>query len=244
MLKLEKIRREINIGVRDKERVLNPVFLKALGIAIALHLAGIVLFQIHPFITTSNFILPPSLVESDIHFDVGDNSVLANFEKEGVFRDMLEPRASVLEIPAMPPSPVQKQLEYTFTQQTNPFFEIDEDWEHLITEGRFISISDPIHMHISGALAEIPLLNNGIHQEFPTSLMSQGSKPLKKDLVAFMVQVERATGRIFWYIQTQAANTSAINTMAEKILNGMRFEANSQHFVSAGEVEMTFTGKY
>jgi hypothetical protein len=245
MLKLEKKgRREICIGVRGKERVCNPAFLKALGLAFAIHLFGILLFQIGPFITINNTILPPSLVESDIHFDVGDSLVSASFEQEGIRkRDALEPPVSELKIPSMPAPLIQKQLDYTLISvSTNPFLEIEEDWEHLLRIEQPMPVYDPIQMHISGALADIVLLDRGISQKMYSSLNWKDFNSMKRELVSFIVQVEHMTGRIFWFEQTKFSDMPTVNMLALKIIEEMRFQGQLQHFVSAGEIEMLFSG--
>ena len=242
MLKLEKKgRREICIGVRGKERTCNPVFLKALGIAFAIHIFGFLLFQIGPFITINNTILPPSLVESDIHLDAGEGLVSASFEKEGIRqRDALEPPISELVIPFMSTPLIQKQLDYTLiSASTNPFLEIEEDWEHLLRkEGEGGLPEDPIQMHISGALADILLLNQEIFQKIYSTLKLESSGSMKRELVSFTVQVEHMTGRIFWYEQTKFSEMPAVNMLALKIIEEMRFQGQPQLFVSAGEIEL------
>lgn len=235
MLKLEKIGyREIHVGIRDKARVFNPVFLKALGIALALHLGAFILFQVPPFITTSDSILPPAFVESDIHSGLGDHSTLARIEKEGmVQRDLYEPALSQLELPAIPAFYGQTSVE----RSQSPLFHGDEDWE-----SHSLASSELIRIQISGALAEVPLLNDGVREELISFLSAQDGKTLGERLI-FMVQVELMSGSIFWHLPAQASSDPVLTSCAEKILREMRFQSNGQCFVCAGEIEVTFVGR-
>lgn len=241
MLKLEKIGyREIHVGIRDKERVFNPIFLKALGIALVLHLGAFILFQIPPFITTSDSILPPAFVESDIHFGSGDHSTLAHIENEGmVQRDLYEPAFSQLELPAIPAFHRQKSVEWSQSAHIHADEESEDRRGSFMEKGRSLASMEPIRIQISGALAEIPLLDDGIREELISFLSAQGSKTLGERLI-YMVQVELMSGCVFWHLPAQAASVPALSSCAEQILRDMRFQSSQQCFVCAGEIEMTF----
>ena len=240
MLKLEKRHREISIAVRGKERRYNSTFLKALGIAFVIHFIGFILFQVGSFISESNVILPPSLVESDIYHDTRDNFVSANFEKEGGRqRDALEPPLTEMKIPIVSVSVLPKHLNNKGIIVSNSVASLEEDWVHALRE-ETIQAYDPIQVHISGALAEIALLKDGIPKGKDLRVVLQNLKMKEPDRVAFVVQIEHTTGHVFWKMQTKAGDTPLINALAEQILKEMCFEIKSMDFVTAGEIEIVF----
>lgn len=227
MLKLEKIsRREISISVRDRKNRFDRIFLQAVGIAIALHLVALLVFQIQPFIVIGDKILAPSLVESDIDF--GSNDIVAEIEREGIpQRDLLEPKLSLPMLPEMPISGLERSLEYKENSlMINPFIEIAEDWEYLANDGKPSPAPRSIQVHISGELAEIPLISDG-------ATFSVNKEHFH---ASYAVQVEGKTGHIFWYMPTPNSKT---NAMAEKILNEIGFQPNPNAFVYSGEIEIT-----
>lgn len=240
MLKLEKIgRRDISVSLRDKQNRFDRTFLKAFAIAIALHLGALILFHIHPFIAIGDKILPPSLVESDIAF--GNNDILAEIEREGIpQRHLLEPKMSILDIPAMPEPYLQRNLEYIKENSLldNPFLEIEEDWEYLASDGKSIPIPKPIQVHVSGELAKIPLINDGsTHQDLSSFSTSTGTH---QSLIVYTVQVESTTGRIFWYMPKNG-KTIPMNGLVEKILSDIRFQTDPKTFIHTGEIEIQLT---
>ena len=67
MLKLEKTSNAAGLALRmrEKERFLEPRVIKALAIALGLHIGGLVLFHAAPFDFSSSYLFPPIQVQMD-----------------------------------------------------------------------------------------------------------------------------------------------------------------------------------
>lgn len=237
MLRLKKARRqEISVTVRDKSPWMSRTFLFALTIALGIHLSAVLVFHIHSILASGEVVLPPTLVETDASgvLDDANVGVLAYMDFEGRSqRHISAPVASRPKIPDMKMPTIAREMEYLNDESNplNPFLEIEEEWQYL-KESRMPSKNPAIQIHVAGALADVPLLNEGKEGLSVT--------PMKNETIIFSVQLERKSGRIFWYIPKQMSSMKVINEAAEKILKNMVFQTDPLAFVAAGEVEIQF----
>lgn len=243
MLRLEKKRHhEITVFLRDKERVFNRTFLYAFGIALGMHLFAVLIFHIHPFISLGDRILPPTMVEIDSNGMEDLNSgALAVIEQEGGFKPYLLPRASDPKISMKMSPPPVLQVEYVASKNvlSHSFSSIEEDWSYLVqSDASEQKRQEPIHVHISGKLADVPLVKNG-SQEI-TTLQLDNLLPSESYLAVYEVQVDRKTGRIFWYTALHSDRLQTVDAWAERMLQQMVFQADPEAFVSKGEIEISF----
>lgn len=244
MLKLEKARHsDVNITMRNKQRCFNRTLITALAIACGLHLFGAIIFHIHPFISFGDKILSPTIVEAEMNNSLDDDdwSVLAYLDtKHKSSRYQFAPTPSEPKLPSISISAPSRQTEYIKETSLliNPFLSIEEDWDYLIAKEPPASNSPPISVHVSGPLADIPLITDGTTEISPTEQTNLLKQPLR---CVFEVQVEGKTGRIFWFTAKQSLSEQSICSTAETLLHHMRFQPSSHSVISTGEVEITIS---
>ena len=56
--------------------------------------------------------------------------------------------------------------------------------------------------------------------------------------VAFDVQMNGRTGRIFWYTLTSGSEVSEVDLFAERVLGKLLFEENPEGLVTEGQIEI------
>lgn len=245
MLKLEKAKhRDVCITMRNKERWFNSTLLYALGIACGIHFLGVIIVHIHPFISHGDKILPPTLVEAEMSNQLEDDdwNVLAYLDtKHKASRYLFAPIASEPKLPSMSIDQPLRPTEYIKEPSLldNPFMTIEEDWDYFYANELFAQASQPpVSVHVSGPLAESPLLDDGTTTISPTELTTILQQSQR---CVYSVQVEGKTGRIFWFASKHTPDKQSICNMAESLLLRMRFQPNANTVVSAGEVEITLS---
>lgn len=238
MLKLQKNRnREINVTLRNRERFWTRTFIYALSIALGLHLFAVLIFQIHSYFHTDENIFPPIVVQADM-FSESDNGILANVEDLDTQYNFLKaPIASSPQLPYLSIFPSSSEVEYVkeFNLNDNPFANLEADWEHLFSKNS-LTPKTSIKVKVSGALAEFPVLDDGVSQVLPKMKLGGSHK------ISYAVQVEGKTGRIFWQMMTGQGEKHTVMVLAEQILANMRFDQNPFLFVQTGEIEINFVG--
>jgi hypothetical protein len=243
MLKLEKARnRDINVNLRSKESRINRTFMIAFGAALGLHLLAIMVFQIHQWISQGENIILPIRVETDLSSsEEMDGSLMSFSEAEGKsLRYLLAPPESFPQLPVMPITSMEKNMAFAEEKAIlrNPFLSIEENWEHLAPLEKAKSETRSLIINVTGGLADLALLDDGSRQK--TSMPGSLGNSYRQYSAKYDVQVERKTGRIFWYQATHLPGIPSFQNQAEQILHAMRFQENPSFFVSAGEVEITF----
>lgn len=240
MLKLEKVSKsmEISISLRDEERFFNRPFLKALALALLIHLAAAMLFQIRPFtILGSQMLFPPAQVDTDISY-TSDGGVFANLDHEEVVSFPIgEPKET---FPKFPPVPDDMEWMlsslslFPIASTQNPFKFLESRWlePDVISWAKQKIGGNPIQVFPSKQLAERMVINEGIEPFDPRQTYS----------ILFDVQVDDRTGTVCWYEikKIEGSIDRELNLEAENILRRMRFNSLEHSFITSGEIEIRF----
>lgn len=243
MLKLEKNRnKDVNVTFRTRDKLFNRTFIYAMSLAVGMHLLAALIFQIHAFLNPDAGITPPIMVHADLSNSLndGENRILANLdENDNRLKYLSPPPQSTPDIPQLSVRVEENQIEYVKEASifSNPFTNIEEDWEYLTASPVSNSHAIPgIKINVSGELAEIPLIEEGTRIQLPQQLNASPHS------VIYAVQVEGKTGRVFWQMKKTSDEKSVFLAAAEAVLNEMRFQKNENIFVCTGEVEIVFQG--
>lgn len=222
MLKLEKVSKtlEVSITLRKKETVFNSTFLKALALALGLHLLAAILFQVSPFILRgSQIVLPPTIVDADL----SDGFVIAHADsEENLPRHIKEPPGAKLPLPEMDlKSP---NLEMDQNLYKNPFLSLESNLDlfEIPKMGQ--------NLIISGPLAENPLLEEPSFN-FNAKMAYRAH---------FAVNLDAKSGTLFWFESLQTDPDPFLELQAEKILRNLRFAPVTESLIVSGEIEITF----
>lgn len=236
MLKLEKTSRNgLKVIVRDKENRFTQPFAIAFGIAVGIHLGLVILFHVVPFkIGMSENVFPPTRVHADTAL------------KESAIAQIAPAVQSIRGLPAMPVSAPTvsshpqfltfRPVEFSSAKNsaTPSFAKIEKE----VYQPEFNPMDNrpkkPFQIMISGILAEHGLVSDGMDKKTVPAL--------KKDSIriAYAVQVEGKTGKIFWYEPKQGVQDAAVAQFAEAVLQDMKFAVDPGMIAMGGEVEMHF----
>lgn len=221
MLKLEKSSQlhGLTVRLREREHFFEPRLLRALALALVLHLGGLYLIHVTPFSFTSSFIFPPVKVKSD-HPARSISAVAASHPN--ILEEELPPPAisliSPLEISykpqesSLPPSHamLDPHAFHTLEERLWP------TWETPLA----LPLDEPrITMKISGDLAEHPLLAT----DPLLKKMQSISKISQPAYVTYNVQMDEATGAPFWVERLQSSGIKTVDQLTEKIVFNLRF---------------------
>ena len=237
MLKLEKISktREISIRMRKRDRVCNPIFLRAFAIALTIHLIGLGVVNIESFkIKGSDRWRPPAIVNAEIE---GSFNALTQLESGIRRRSFLEPKESIPALPVMPEPIYLRNIESINkkgkTTTINPFRPLEKS----LTESfdvKPLTQAQPIIVRASGLLADKIFNLEQIDSSVSSNLLKD-SKTAR-----FKVQVEGKSGQIFWHEIMQSTELADLDHLAEQMLRQIRFKAEANSFVTSGEIEIQF----
>lgn len=252
MLKLEKIsRNDISVTLQDKENFFNRPFLLALSIAILFHLFLAVIFKITPIkLQFTEHVFPPTHVESESFLK--DTSVGSSAEETVYIRsglpDIPESRPSLPMLPNpshLPHNELIKKhdhINHSFLSVENKKF-YQPNFDNLP-----IKTTDPLSVYISGPLAQLPIISNGIELQSAES----HSFPAKHTIrIIYKVTVEQASGKIFWFEPQETRYPKSLRQFVEEALLKYRFartqdtemqrdNITSEAFVTSGEMEFHF----
>lgn len=222
MLKLEKSLRSTNITItlREKEKILNPLFLKALFCAILLHSTALLLFQVQPFALGSNFIYPPVQVNSEREPLLMAPSLFVGELEEINFFPAPSKMAGIPPSHLLIPSSLLEQI---LDLDPIPF----PSFEALEQRYWPMSPSPPvekpaIRVFISGELADHPIVNKDSRFE-KTILLESGD--IEPYYVSYLVKAEEKSGAIFWYRRINASGSEEADAFTEKLLLDSKFQA-------------------
>lgn len=233
MLRLEKTSHtsHIVIRMRERERFFEPPLLKALAIALILHIGALILFHVTPFSFTTAFTFPPVHVQFD------------SLVKEKGVSTFISPRIEEEEI-APPPISLIPLLDWiSFSQESilAPSITFDPQdlksleervwpkWEEPLS----LNLEEPrIQLTISGDLAELPLIASDplLNQMQP---ISSHNSPV---YVTYQVQLDEKTGELFWYERVVSSKEPAVDQLTEKILLNLRFAPPQHQEIVTGTV--------
>lgn len=218
MLKLEKTSHSSfpTLRMRERERFFEPRLLKALLIALFLHVSALVLFHVTPFHFSSTFIFPPIRVQTD--WPPHSVSVLTTPRQE---EEVLFP-PSVALIPAL--DWISSSQESTLMPSLNldpyAFQDIEKQVWPQWQEPLSLQLEEPrIQLTISGDLAQ--------HSLVATDSLLQQMQPLSWNephtYVTYQVLLDNTTGELFWYERIDSHAETVIYQLTEKILLNLRF---------------------
>jgi hypothetical protein len=234
MLKFEKLsRNEIGVRLYKRERIFSPLFLKALAIALALHLVGLFCFQIKAFKISNQTPHAPVSVAADAAS--GNLALLESLNPRMRYR--LEPRSSLPQLPEPPPLNLLGKIEYSNEQHlqlSSPFAELEEALTRPAPR-LFPKTSTPaIEISTAGALAGLKFLEDG-------SAVVQQLAITVQSVAKYAIQVEGKTGQVIWQEKLQSTSEAALDKLAEQILATMRFQKEEGSFITKGDIEIRFT---
>lgn len=237
MLKLEKFSpNEIHIRIRDKDQIFNPPLLKALGLAIGIHLLALLLFHVSPFkIGFFENVYPPAQVEVDLTHDLPspDHAVLADPENEGRLARAIFERREL--IPSLPSLEIPRLGKIEFGSEkagsSNPFYQIEKAF--------FQPESGPRGLPGFGPTVAVFPSKNLILEEMPLIVSPEIGVSLEERVI-YRVQVNSQTGKVFWFEILEKTSRPELNLYAQKLLMDLHFHAEPQSFITSGEVEVHF----
>lgn len=236
MLKLERSSQSSSLTVRLREREMffEPRVLKALSIAVFLHCAALLLFQVAPFSFTSSHIFSPVKVQSN-HQEQSISLVASTFSQEG--EDELAPPSISLIPPLEASSLLQEStLSPTLALKPNAFEKLEEQiwpiWDLPLT----FDLEEPrIRLAVSGDLAEHSLIATHPLLNQMQSIHVSASPAY----VSYQVQMDEATGEIFWFERLQSSGIKEVDQLTETILSQLRFASKNSFEWVTGNVNFT-----
>lgn len=245
MLKLAYSRkRNVRIITHDKESRFSSDLIRALGIAIFLHIAGFIIFNIQDVDTPELKIIAPISVRTESGSgntsDDGENIASIQIDKHGLLpRYIAEPEMSLPSLPEMPKMALDNKIMHTREDQSlgGHFSQIEYETAVDKEQLSFLRDQKTCNVHVSGGLADLSLLPYNIDPQYLIEI-SQNSPGQFRTI--FAVKVENKTGEIFWYTQQQPSKLQRINKLAEKILRQLRFTPSRNTLITEGTVEFTF----
>jgi hypothetical protein len=226
MLKLEKQRKDhtISIVVGQKKPFFNQIFGYALAWAIGIHFLAWMIFHVAPFSLIPSGIIPPVTVVSDIGKPF--YHTLAEAEEEvpipsylllNFYTDVDESLVTLA-----PPEktmdylPYSKDAQHSFLAVEWPYFE--DPFAPLAFKE-----ASPLKIHVSGPLAALPQMFQGI--SFPAFLK------LQRDYsVRFDVLVAGATGKVIW-MQAQDAMPQPLAKWCDAAIKELLFSKSKEDIV-------------
>jgi hypothetical protein len=220
MLKLEKQtkNRNINIIIKECGRLTSPAFFQALAIACALHLVGLILFQVAPFkLKHATSIFPP---------------IEVNIDYRGVLAESRNEEISLLPIPEPQISRPRIGGSVGGTETFNHKGHRDTGKE-LFGRNEIEELMNPVlektqvYLHVFGELAGRPY-----------NLENVDKTSYGNEVIAYHVKVEDRTGKIFWYEPTNQIVKKKQKKIVKKIFDRLRFKTNDRGFISEGYIEI------
>lgn len=228
MLKLEKTPKTDNITVtlRKREQFFDPCLLKALCIALFIHVGALLSFHITPFFFSSSFIFPPV----QVHSDHKSQSISAISSASPVEDDELPP-PPIRMIPALEIYSQHSSLTPKTSLDPEVFKPLEERfWPMWQSSLNFPLEEKQFQMAISGELAEYPLIDIDPLLEKMVPISSTAM------YVTYRVQMNEKTGQLFWVEKIQSSGKKSIDLLTEKILNNLRFSTPEPQELVSGTI--------
>ena len=246
MLRLIQHSRDIKIAFHRRETLFTHEFIRALAIAIFVHLAALMLFKIENVIPPELNIITPVNVHTDIGMPStldGTFSSAVKVDQHGLLPRYIFDHEMILPaLPEMPKDVIDKSLSLT-REDHDPsdfFSQIERiDTPVLQEQLNFLDKEQKkCDIHIAGTLAD--------HQLQPYNIDSQNLIAIAQKIegeydISFSVKVEDRTGLVFWYSLDKPSDVAEINELAETILKQLRFEPSYDYLITEGIVEFNFS---
>jgi hypothetical protein len=244
MLKLKKSAksRELSIILRDKPSLLTKTFFFALGYALFIHFSAFFLFHISPFkIGYEESIFPPVIVATDFPFlGTFDNVSIHLADEEAIPSYIIAPEPSLPEPFALIDHASSTQGGTLF----DPFFSIEDNVGIQHSDTLFTSPTPKkaVAIALSGGLAERILLDQKNIDEDLKTIAADQQRSMLPQRFDFSVQLERSTGKIFWWEEIGIDHSSdrRLYLLAVELLKSLQFNVDPRDFVDLGDVEINF----
>lgn len=232
MLKLERVykSRDVNITLREQDRFLTKSLLKALGIAAAIHLFGLLLFQVNLFKIIGSQTQLPSVPVDFAFPSFEQGNVQSQVAKEELYLPIREPNKLKMNLPELhEPAPFSLPSAVEFT--IPPFHFKDTDLYPADIFGESSELSPRLSsITVSGPLTENKIIDDGLKG----LAIEENPEPFR---LFYDVQVDNRSGQIFWF-ESKDRIESRRQRIAEKILKNIRFAPNLNSFVTKGGIEI------
>lgn len=245
MLKLERVRQDFIIRIRERDRLLTPLFWQALGMALAVHIGAFLIFHIQPFKADSSFIFPPVYLDTQGKQTPFNQEVSSQTQTVPLLADLPSiPPSLEVKLPQIPLGTslfLEDEPQATFNLLSNQTVLIDPV-AFSFTHPFWPTAYSPVHLHVSGELANRSILS--ADPLFSKRLVKEETDELSSYLVKYHVQVNEQTGTIFWYDKKQSSGIQKIDKRAESLLLSLQFSPHKGRSLDSidGEIELTITG--
>lgn len=229
MLKIQRDKGSTGISIRlnKRERALsNKRLWVALGIALTIHFAPLLIFRITGVkLLDSSSQLPPARVRIDSLSET--NKVQTHTNQENVKHFTLE---------APPKSDELASLSISdFLRRPSPFTpEEPNNQKHSYTPSAVYSkrASPSYQLHLSGPIRAINLKA----ETLPDAEEVVDRRPLTHHMVRYSIKVDPTDGSIFWFAPISLSSNKRANRLGEKILRKISFESDPNLSFLNGEV--------
>lgn len=224
MLKLEKTSSSsgITLRLRERERFFDSQLIKALAIALFLHVSAFTIFQAIPFKISSTFLFPPVHVHSESALQGTISAIVTASIQED--EDFLVPPLHLIPPIEWSPPTIESPLTPVAALNLQAFQPLEEHLWPIWQQPLPLDLDEPlIQLTVSGDLAKRTLIATD-------PLLSQRRRlalpPEEALYVEYQVQMDEKTGELFWYERTQTSGQAKIDEITESIVRNLKFESN------------------
>lgn len=236
MLKLEKVPKSstLTLRFRDREVFFDSQLLKAMGIALFLHTAGWVLFQVSPFTLSSTFVFPPVEVQSDQPLPGALAVVTTHLRNDE-------------ELPP-PPLNLMPRMDWAASTPISllmPEIALNTDALQTLEERNWPAWHSPIAAVLEEPKVRLSTSGDLAHYAVIAADPSLEIKvPFKADsdayaYVSYEVLLDERRGELFWYERIQSSGIDAVDRLTEKILLNMRYAVQRSEGAVGGILNFT-----
>lgn len=246
MLKLQRNSEQskgITIRFRDDEPFVNRGFVRALFVALFLHLIGFSFISVDSMKIKPLPHYPPALTEIDMGVSSHSKSAATSLhvDEQGLLpRYVLQPEASIPSIPEMPDIDMKFFMENIRSRFSlgDVFFQLEKvpyvSYSGLLsfTEEKFF-----VKARVVGNLAHrVSSAENleGFAYDFEKGYFEG------RHIVKVEVRVDDRKGEIFWAAVRGSSHNEWIDQLALQAVSNVYFERTDASFVTEGEIEIIF----
>lgn len=245
MLKLQRAssHKDIAVRFRGTEPFFNRHFLRALFIALVLHVGGISLVGVTPMKVRSLLHYATVMTEVDMGSSTDDRGAIAtlNVDEQGLLpRHVLEPEAPIPRLPDMPWVRVSLHTEHLkgVAHPGSSFAQVESiPYVTPLKSLPFIHIGPPVEIRVGRSLPiqkdSLKALNRSVRQ-------IQRYDSMGKHTVLLEIRIDDRTGEVFWAAVNRSSGVEKLDKYALDLVKAVLFERNNTSFVTDGEVEVAF----
>lgn len=243
MLKLEHSSRTkmINISLRDQGPWVSSNFIRALFLAISLHLGGMLLFHVAPIkisVATTRFAPVQVAVEGGQSLA---QEAVAEMQPSAIrFDTLLVPPSRPLPSEELPRALLNHEIAYSYASTNEIIFKSGEEVLHVdplpsVEEAKVRGAG--VELRIGGPLAERKLLQ----PQQRSNGLRFSAVPVSKEMhLIFDVKVDDRSGKVALYENRFPLRREKIKKYADKIIHSLQFDPNEGGFITDGIIEITF----